>query len=303
MRRRQQGAVRSALRVAAILAAAMAVLGAAACGGDDEAGQGRLRMGVVAIGAADEVKRQYDTTAADLAAALGDGRSVEVVTSTEYFAIAEGLRTGDLDFGVLGSLSYALAVERAPIEAVAVGVDETGAPGYHSYLITNAPDEIRSPADLRGHSLALASKLSTSGYLFPISALDEAGLSLGDMRVASGGKHAANILAVKQGSVDAAFVDSIEYETAAKKGLIDRDAVPVVWRSERITGSPFVMRSDLDGGLKRDLRAALLGLKGTPESPLGLEKSMRLVPVDDSTYDPIRRLARKAGITIADFGD
>jgi phosphonate transport system substrate-binding protein len=282
---------------------------AAGCGEDDDrstsassaaALPSTLRLGVVATGTADEVRKQWSRTASDLKRRLGGGTDVELVASTDYFAITEGMRQGDLDVAAVGSLAYVLGRQRARMEPVAVGVDASGRTGYHSLLITNEPD-VRSPSDLRGRSVALSNKLSTSGYLFPLGALRDAGLELGDLKVTQGGNHAANVLAVKQGSVDAAFVDSTEYELAVDRGTIDAQQVREVWRSTRITGSPFVVRGDLPVQVRDRIKGALLALRGTDEFPLGLEQTPRLQPVADRAYDPIRQLAERAGISIADF--
>jgi phosphonate transport system substrate-binding protein len=306
--------MRTRVAVSAVLVGGLALLGA--CGSDskkDQAGSvgsqpgttatapalTHLKMGVIATGTADEVKKQYEHTAGELGQAMG-GTTVEVVTSTDYYAIVEGLRSKQLDFAFLGSLSYVLGKDRAGLEPMVVGVDANGQAGYYSVLITKNP-KIKGPADLKGHSLALAGKTSTSGYLFPVDALKKAGLSLTDVKVAQGGNHAANILAVKQGAADAAFVDSVEYASAIKRGAITAAEVREVWRSDRITGSPVAVRSDLPEANRTALKNALLNLVGTDEYPLGLEKTKRLVPANDSDYDPIRALASQNGLTIDNF--
>ncbi len=274
----------------------------AACAGGsgDTSGPGDLRVGVIAVGTAKEVSAQYQHTADDLSRALG-GAQVEIVTSTDYYAIVEGLRVKDLDLAFLGSLSYVLGAGRAPLVPLAVGVNAEGQPGYYSYLITNKP-QINSPADVRGHTLALAGKLSTSGSLFPGAALAAAGVNPDtDAQTTRGGNHAANILAVSSGQVDAAFVDSVEFESAVAAGRVDPATVRVAWRSERITGSPIVARGDLPADQRERIKAALLSLQGTPEFPLGVEKSQRLVAVTDDVYDPIRKLAAAQGLTIEAF--
>jgi phosphonate transport system substrate-binding protein len=298
--------------LSAVLVGGLVLLGA--CGSNGKKGQagavdqkstttvpaiGNLRMGVIAIGTADDVKKQYDHTAADLGRALG-GANVQVVTSTDYFAIIEGLRTKQLDFAFLGSLSYVLGKDVAGLEPLAVGVDANGQAGYYSLLITKNP-KIKGPADLKGHSLALAGKTSTSGYLFGVDALNKAGLKLTDMKVSQGGNHAANILAVKQGAADAAFVDSTEYASAIKRGAIGPDELKVVWKSDRITGSPVAVRTDLPDSTRSALKQALLGLQGTDEFPLGLEKTKTMAAANDADYDPIRALAAQNGLTIDNF--
>jgi phosphonate transport system substrate-binding protein len=280
--------------------AATVAMAASGCAGKvDGTGDsgGPLKVGVIAVGTADEVKKQYEHTAADLSKALG-GRKVDIVTSTDYFTIVEGLKGARLDLAFLGSLSYVLGKGYAAVEPLVVGVDKAGTPGYYSQLITTDPS-IHGPADVRGRRLALAGKLSTSGYLFPLAALQAAGVDPAkDTTLAQGGNHAANIVAVKQGAADAAFVDSVEFGRAVAKGAVDPAVVRVVWQSERITGSPVVIRSALPASDKDAIKTALLTLKGTEEYPLGIERSVNFVAVDDAAYDPIRRLAQASGLSV-----
>lgn len=258
-------------------------------------------MGAIATGSAPEEKARYERTAADLSKALG-GRKVEVVTSTDYYAIVEGLRGSKLDIGFINSLGYVVAKGKVDIHPLAAGTDENGQTGYFSYLITGKPDTIKGPRDVRGKKLALASKLSTSGYLFPLDALKRAGVEPAkDTVLSSGGNHAANILAVASGQVDAAFVDSVEYDSAVKSGKIDPGEVVKVWTSTRITGSPIVARPDLPVAERDEIQKALLTLRGSADHRIGVEKSMQLTEARDEDYDPIRKLATESGITIEDF--
>lgn len=285
--------------------AALALL-LAACGGTDttasseEGALETLRLGAIATGSAPEEKERYEKIAADLESELG--AEVDLVTSTDYYAIAEALRGGRIDVAFLNSLGYVLTEQKVEIEPLAVGVDESGEPGYYSYLITNKPDEIKEPADVEGRTLAMSSSLSTSGFLFPSAALEAAGIDPeADTTLSQGGNHAANILAVASGQVDAAFVDSVEYESAVADGDIDPDEVVKVWQSDRITGSPVVARSDLPQEQLDAIQAALLELEGTEEVPLGVEKSMRMEEAESAEYDPIRELAREAGLSVDDM--
>lgn len=277
------------------------LLGACSDAGSESAGDVEtIRLGAIATGSAPEEQERYEKIAADLEAELDT--EVELVTSTDYYAVAEALRGGRMDVAFTNSLSYVLMEQKVEIEPMAWGVDESGEPGYYSYLITNKPDEIKEPADVEGRTLAMASSLSTSGFLFPTAALKEAGIDAeADTTLSQGGNHAANILAVASGQVDAAFVDSVEYESAVEDGDIDPDEVVKVWQSERITGSPVVVRSELPQDLRDAIQAALLKLEGTEEVPLGVEKSLRMEEADAAAYDPIRELAREAGLDVADM--
>lgn len=263
--------------------------------------QAPLRLGAIATGSAPEEKQRYEKTAQALSQALR-GRPVQVVTSTDYYAIVEGLRGGKLDIGFINSLGYVVAKARTEIEPLVVGVDANGQPGYYSYLITTAAKGVSAPADVRGKKLALASKLSTSGYLFPLDALRRAGIDPAkDTTLAQGGNHAANILAVSSGQVDAAFVDSVEFDSAVRGKKIDPAKVTIAWKSDRITGSPVVARPGLPAAERDAIKAALLTIKGDTEHRIGVEKAMTLAEARDADYEPIRKLATEAGIDLDAF--
>jgi phosphonate transport system substrate-binding protein len=284
-------------RLVAVLAVGVI---AASCAPGTSTSQEPLRVGAIATGSAQQEKQRYEKLAEQLEQKLGT--PVELVTSTDYYAIAEALRGERIDVAFLGSLSYVLIESRVDIEPIAVGVDASGASGYFSYLITNKPDVIKRPDDVRGRRLALASKLSTSGYLFPLRALRQAGVDPGkDTTLSQGGNHAANVLAVASGQVDAAFVDSVEYISAVSSGKIDPTTAVKVWQSERITGSPIVIRKALPSERRDAVVNALLALRGTQDAPIGVEKSERLVPAHAEDYEPIRKLAAQAGLSVDDF--
>ncbi|HCA87771.1 MAG TPA: hypothetical protein DEQ61_21285 [Streptomyces sp.] len=287
--------------VVTIVALLCVVAGLTACGaGAGSPDTDTLRLGAIATGSAPEEKERYEAIADQLSESLD--MEIELITSTEYFAIAEGLRGGKVDVAFLNSLGYVLTDTKVDLKPLAVGVDEADEPGYFSYLITSKPDEIRGPADVKGHSLAMASRLSTSGYLYPTKALENAGIDPEeDATLSSGGNHAANILAVGSGQVDAAFVDSVEYESAVKNGKVDPEKVVKVWESDRITGSPVVARSELDAELLDRVRKALLDLKGTEDVPLGVEKTLKMGPVKPEDFDPIRKLATEIGLSVEDM--
>ncbi|REE99935.1 phosphate/phosphite/phosphonate ABC transporter substrate-binding protein [Thermomonospora umbrina] len=286
---------RPSRRLTGLFLSVAVALSLSACGGGS--GPPALRMGAIATGSAKAEQQRYAETARQLQKTLGD--KVDLVTSTDYYAIAEALRAGRIDVAFLGSLSYVLTESRADIQPVAVGVDASGRPGYHSYLVTNRPDEIKGPADVRGRALALSSRLSTSGYLFPLDELRRVGVDPEKhTTLAQGGNHAANILAVAGGHVDAAFVESVEYESAVRSGRVDPRAVVKVWQSSRVTGSPVVVRTDLPEERRRAVTRALLNLRGSARFPIGPDKSLRLVPAEATDYDAIRALARRSGLSI-----
>ena len=166
-------------RVFGVFAAVAIAAVSGACSSASDSGQvdqpETIRLGAIATGSAPEEKVRYQQIADQLEAELG--MPVDLVTSTDYYAIAEGLRGDHIDVAFLNSLGFVLTESKASIEPIAVGVDDTGRPGYYSFLVTNQPDEIKGPADVQGRTLALSGRLSTSGYLYPLRALQQAGLS------------------------------------------------------------------------------------------------------------------------------
>src|SRR5215472_2970986 len=102
---------------------------------------------------------------------------------------------------------------------------------------------IQHVADLKGHTIAFSDPASTSGNLFPRYALIKAGLNPdSDVTIQFAGSHSASLLALTNGKVDAAEVNSQQQATASAAGQFDTTKYKAIWRSKPIQNDPITVR-------------------------------------------------------------
>lgn len=221
------------------------------------------------------------------------GIPVKPFVAMDYAAVVEALRTNQLEVAFLGPASYVLAKDKVkcPIEAVARGVMEvTGKSSYRSFIITQQDSSIRSFEDLKGKSFAFVDPASTSGNFVPRSVFEENGIDpeRDFATVYFTGTHQASLIAVKEKKVAAAAVAEEVYTLAIEKGYMKQSDFRVIFKSDPIPGSPFVIRTNLPTELQIKLRSALLGIKNVRFGKLGVIVSMD--PAKDEDYNIVRKL-------------
>lgn len=219
------------------------------------------------------------------------GVDIRPFVATDYNGVIEALRSKRLDLALLGPFSYVLAASVAEVEVVAVLETQKQGSVYHSLVIARKDRNLRSLADLKGRSFAFVDPSSTSGHLFPKTAMLRAGLEPDtDLRAIFAGSHDAAAIAVQHGKVDAAAVADGLYEAAVARNMVKPEEIAVIWKSEPIPGFPVVMRRDLPEPVKRKIRAAFLGLRDVPWSKGAVIR--RGSAATDADFDVVRETAR-----------
>ncbi|HWQ28477.1 MAG TPA: PhnD/SsuA/transferrin family substrate-binding protein, partial [Dehalococcoidia bacterium] len=114
------------------------------------------------------------------------------------------------------------------------------------------------------------------------------------------GSHDNSILAVAEGLVDGAAVDSLVYDYVVARNPEIGSRVKVIARWGPYGIPPLVAAPGLDPRVKEAVRDALLAMADDPEGRRALEALGidRFVTIDDSAYDSIREMLvalREAG--------
>ena len=219
-------------------------------------------------------------------------REVKPFVATDYNGVVEALRAKKLDVAFLGPFSYVLAASVADVEAFAVVETQRAGATYRAQIIARKDHNLHSLAQLKGRTFAFVDPSSTSGHLFPKAALIKAGYDPDTYfsRVIFSGGHDASAIAVQNGKVDAAAIADGLLEAAFTRGVVQRDDLEVIWTSEPIPGSPFVMRSDLPEATKRQIRAAFAEIH---DLPWGSHSNIkRFEPTTDAAYNGVRETAK-----------
>jgi len=217
-------------------------------------------------------------------------KEIDLVVTTDYSSMVEAMRHGRIDLGYFGPLSYVMAKSKSDIEAFAAK-SKHGSPTYQALLIVNADKHINSLEDLKGLDVAYGDPASTSSHLIPKSMLVSGGLQAGkDYKEHFLGAHDAVAMAVQRGHAAAGGLSKPIFETLLARGLIDANKVTVFAESKPFPQYPWSMRSNLDEGLKEQIKEAFYQIKDP--SILKAFKADGMAPISDADYDVVRKLKR-----------
>ena len=243
---------------------AMAGLALAGCGGEAKVADGdwrgqmkEVRMAV--RGSEDDPMITRRLTAYKTYLNEATGLPVKLYESADYNGTIQALSSGQVDLATMGGGSYAnvdaqIGELAAPILAIRQAEGEMG---YYSALLVRADSPYRSIQDLRGKTLGYVDFNSTSGYLFPRSAMRGQGIDpdafFGKSSFAGG--HTQAVMALENGQFDAVIIQAGggtprsgfttgAHYTMARRGLVDLDDFRIVWSAGPIPNSPVVVRAD-----------------------------------------------------------
>jgi phosphonate transport system substrate-binding protein len=208
------------------------------------------------------------------------GVPVNVVRGTDYAAVVEAMRAGQVQFASIGPANYALAnkVMGDLITPVAVSRDKEGALGYYSVIAVRADSPYQSIEDIKGKSFAFADPNSTSGYAVPSYYLSTVlGTSADEYfgEVAFSGGHEQSVIALVNGTFEAVATHQTNDHSGniprmTEKGMIPAGATRIIWTSPLIPNSPVVMRTDLPEELKKAFTDAIFAF--AEEDPKAFEE-------------------------------
>jgi len=122
-----------------------------------------------------DVRQQYEPVTTMLDEEI-DGLDLEVEVPQDYSAVRPALESEQAEIG-MDDVTLISAPEMLDLFGTAV---QDGAAFYFSMMLTKPNTEIDQRTDLEGKEVAFADRLSTSGSIFAVYALREAGLDVGD---------------------------------------------------------------------------------------------------------------------------
>lgn len=253
--------------------------------------------------------KAYTSLAADLGHRLGC--PVQLIVSNSYVAEIEAMRGGQLEMGEFGPLGYILAHQIAGARPVAAFGDKSGRPDvYTAGIWVKRSSPVTSLKQLAGKTVGLSSTTSTSGGLYPISALINAGFkctvtSCQGLKIVFTGGHPASLLALTHGTVDAAEINSQQQASATAAHQFNAADYRQIWKSTPIVNDPITVSAQLSPAFQAKVRAALLGLTAaqtsTVDGELGTASNGPMVPADDALYDQVRSVASSVHLTTSDL--
>lgn len=251
------------------------------------------------------------TTAANAIASyietqLGGAVEVEVFLPTDYRGLIEAMGSGNLDFAFFPPDGFVVANQEVDAQVLLKSV-RSGNPYYWSAIVVRTDSGIDDLGDLEGKSIAWIDPNSAAGYTFPRAELITAGIdpdAFFSRQVYAGG-HDAAVLAVLNGSVDAAatFANDDFNESGAWTQFLDADdaaQIKAVFYTRPIPGDTFSVSrqfAEAHAALTYQVAAAIATIQA-PENNLlvDLYRIDYMIPADSSDYSVVRDTRRILGL-------
>ncbi|PZN96234.1 MAG: phosphonate ABC transporter substrate-binding protein [Hyphomicrobiales bacterium] len=193
------------------------------------------------------------------------GVKVTLRVANDYAAVIEGQRAGNIHIGDYGPSSYIRAhtVSNGGVEAFATMRADDGSTGYYSvaYAKSSAPGS--KLEDFKGKNLCLVDPNSTSGNNVPLFSMNKMKIEPATYfaNVVNAGSHENAVMGVQQGTCDIGFnwwnsdKDSNLSRMDAKK-MVKKDDFKIIFKSDKIPGSPYAVLTSLPTDLKAAIAKA-----------------------------------------------
>jgi phosphonate transport system substrate-binding protein len=231
------------------------------------------------------------------------GTKVTLRIASDYAAVIEGQRAGNIHIASYGPSSFARALMTgARITAFVIEVNLDGTKGYHSVFYVKKDSPYQKVEDLKGKNLGLVDPNSTSGNNVPRFALNKMGITPESFfgRVVYTGSHENAVIALNQGTVDMAanwWNDETESNLLrmSRKGMVKAEDFRIIFKSEQIVNSPMAYLDSLPQELRSAIQTAVLELpKAEPETFRRITdgKQAPWQPATNAEYNPIIELNR-----------
>jgi phosphonate transport system substrate-binding protein len=196
------------------------------------------------------------------------GVKVSLRIAQDYAAVIEGQKAGQIHIGYHGPASFARALMTgAKLEAFAQDVNSDGSKGYYSVLYVRKDSSAHQIDDLKGKNLCLVDPNSASGNNVPRFAMNKLGIEPEKFfgKVVYAGSHENAVIAVQQGTCDAAFnwwndENESNLMRMERKGMARYADFKIVFKSDMIVNSPWTFLADMPADLKKAISDSLLAI-------------------------------------------
>jgi ABC-type phosphate/phosphonate transport system substrate-binding protein len=221
-------------------------------------------------------------------------------------------KAGEFSFARTNSYIYTLLRERHGARLVAS--EKRGSFGSRTagVIIARKESGIGKPADVRGKRMAFGPLLAPAGYLSEYDMLLASGIDpekdLGHYTIPPGGfKHEKLVYGVLYGKYDVAAVPLLDLEAMIRDGKISSEDLAIVARSGLIPYCTFAAASNVDEGIVKKVRDALLSLSSEDTVELDGERSKvtKAARIDgyeelsDRDFNPVRDMAKRVNLHIS----
>ncbi len=246
-------------------------------------------------------KRRYDLLANYLSGALGINVKTKLLDS--YDSVYNEMSTGKVDAAFFGGLSYVVMDSKIAIDPIARPGYRDGRSSYRGVIFARRGRGItENVSTWKGKRIALASKSTTSGYLFPRWYLHNKRMKkfrgyFG--RIFYVGSLDAAMEAVMDNKVDLGCSTDRLFDKYMTSNPAARSSLLILATSGPFpSGTLGVKKGSLDTHIEKLLKETLLGMDKTDEgrAVLSLMRATRFIETRKSDYDRIDDMMRELGL-------
>ncbi len=186
------------------------------------------------------------------------GKKVVFFPVQSNAAQIEAMRSGRLHVAGFNTGSNPIAVACAGFVPFAMMAAKDGSYGYEMEIIVPADSAIKTPADLKGHTLAFTSPTSNSGFKAPSALLkSEFGLVADkDFKTAFSGKHDNSVLGVANKDYEAAAVANSVMKRMIDRKVVDAKKIRSIYKSQTFPTTGYGHAHNLDPALAAKIKEA-----------------------------------------------
>jgi len=229
------------------------------------------------------------------------GKKVVFFPVQSNAAQIEAMRSGRLHVAGFNTGSNPIAVACAGFVPFAMMAAKDGSYGYEMELIVPADSDIKSPADLKGRTLAFTSPTSNSGFKAPSALLKgEFGLVADkDFKTTFSGKHDNSVLGVANKDYEAAAVANSVMGRMIQRDVVKKEQIRSIYKSQTFPTTGYGHAHNLDPALATKIKEALYNLpwEGS-ELEKEFKKEGKCIPITHKeNWDVIRKIDAANGIT------
>lgn len=231
------------------------------------------------------------------------GKKVVFFPVQSYAAQYEAMRSGRLHIAGVNTGGNPVAVNCAGFVPFAMMASKDGSFGYEMEILVPADSAIKSPADIKGKSLAFTSPTSNSGFKAP-SAILKADFGLvaeKDFKPAFSGKHDNSILGVANKDYEAAAIANSVLKRMVDRKVVDPKKIRSIYKSQTFPTTGYGHAHNLDPKVVEKIKEAFFTF---PWEGSDLQKEFKkegkFIPiVYKKDWDVIRKIDKANGVSYA----
>jgi phosphonate transport system substrate-binding protein len=233
-------------------------------------------------------------------------REGRILMAKDAQQMASYLRRGRVDWVTETAGTGMMLRQRADAKPLLL-TERDGTSHYHTVFFARSDSDIRSLADLRGHSVAFQRPTSTSAYFLPATELLHRGNSLELLlsptdKLDSGvvgylfARSELNIATwVHKRLVDVGVMSNLDWQNPQRVPVGFRNDLTIVYETPAYPRAIEMVRGDLDPKVEARLREVLIEASKDPDAREALMrffKTTRFLPIDAGAQESLRYIGK-----------